>query len=314
MLLKRVCPQCGHHYLADEQLDEIDCPRCHAPVDEGPQFGAGAPPLGSPGGVQPVQPRQPFGGGAATSLREPRFSDQYGTEAEVDDFAATTFDPLAPPPMFVTGDRVLRGILAGSLATLAIGSVAGAALSAIGFTIPLAPTLLLGWIAGLSCKRAFGGRAAKGTRGRAFLVVLVSLLFGYVGVLGGSYLVERLVGARVEQTRDDFDRGLKNLTRQRGHVTDEGTSILLDQRIAKVKELQALSSPQVEDYLWVQEAQIRQPLVAYMKLRVTRGPVLDLGPDREPVTIKRELTMAAIGGELLIAALLAMALVAPRRP
>ena len=48
-------------------------------------------------------------------------------------------------------------------------------------------------------------------------------------------------------------------------------------------------------------------------LRVIRGPLVRLGADAEPIVVKRELNMAAMGGELLLAAILAMLLVGARK-
>ena len=304
MLLKQVCSQCGHHYLADDQLGEVDCPRCHSPA-------VGATGMGKPAPAQPPQmhPQAP-----PPVSREPAYGEAQYPGMEMGEFDLPThFDPKAPPPMFVTGDRILRGLIVSSIATLLIGAVLGGALASLSLSLPILPALVLGWIAGLSCNRAFGGRAAHGTLGRAFVVVLVGVTVGYAGYLTGGWGMERMLGSRVEQTRADLDRGLKSLSRQRSHITDEGTAIVLDERIARVTELHRLSDAAIEDYLWVQEAQINQPLMAYVKLRVIRGPLVRLGADAEPIVVKRELNMAAMGGELLLAAIVAMLLVGARK-
>jgi hypothetical protein len=304
MLLKQVCSQCGHHYLADDQLGEVDCPRCHSPA-------VGATGMGMPAPVQPPQmnPHAP-----SPVSREPTYGEAQYPGPEMGEFEMPThFDPKAPPPMFVTGDRILRGLLVSSIATLLIGAILGGALASLSLRLPIVPALVLGWIAGLSCNRAFGGRAAHGTLGRAFAVVLVGVTVGYAGYLTGGWAMERMLGSRVEQTRADLDRGLKSLKRQRSHISDEGTAIVLDQRIARVTELHRRSDASIEDYLWVQEAQINQPLMAYVKLRVIRGPLVQLGADAKPIVVKRELNMAAMGSELLLAAILAMLLVGARK-
>ncbi len=305
MLLKQVCSQCGHHYLADDQLGEVDCPRCHSPA-------VGDAGMGMPA---PMQPPQMPSHAPAPLPREPAYNEaQFQPGMEMGEFEmATHFDPKAPPPMFVTGDRILRGLLVSSIATLLIGAVFGGALASLSLRLPVAGALVLGWIAGLSCNRAFGGRAARGTLGRAFAVVLVGVTVGYVGYFTGGWVMERLLGSRVEQTRADLDRGVKSLSRQRGHITDEGMAIVLDQRIARVNELHRMTDAELEDYLWVQEAQLNQPLLAYIKLRATRGPLVRLGSDAEPIVVKQEMNLAALGGEMLLAAILAMLLVGARK-
>ena len=89
-----------------------------------------------------------------------------------------------------------------------IGAILGGALASLSLRLPIVPALVLGWIAGLSCNRAFGGRAAHGTLGRAFAVVLVGVTVGYAGYLTGGWGMERMLASRVEQTRADLDNGV----------------------------------------------------------------------------------------------------------
>ncbi len=288
MLVKCVCSNCGHSYLSDDSAGDLACPRCDV-ANEGTRNPSDIPeaPLGS----------------------EPMFIDTMGDPLDADiGFGLTgggRFDPQAPPPMFVTGERLLRGSVFGSVAGLSLGAILGAALAAVGFVVPAFAPLAVALVIGMTCRYGFGGRAAKQTRGRALLAVVVSCVVAECGFLTGGWVVERFTGSRAAQTRADLDEGLHGLVQQRARTKDAGTAIVLDQRIAEVERLRRRGDASLEDYLWTQQAQINQPLLAYMKLRATAGPVLRLGVDAEPSRLPPSVTLGLVGLELLLAVLLA---------
>ena len=65
--------------------------------------------------------------------------------------------------------------------------------------------------------------------------------------------------------------------------------------------------------LWVQEAQLNQPLLAYGKLRVTRGPAVRFGPESDPVELPEPATAGILLAELIAAVFLGVRGVVSRR-
>jgi len=287
MLVKCVCPNCGHSYLSDDQAGDLACPRC----DVGAEVNRGASDI-------PDAYAQADRGAIALD------DDDYGMPA--------TFAPQAPPPMIVTRERMVRGLAFGGLSAAAFGAAVGGALRATSFVIPAAAALVMGLLAGLACRYGFGGPCATRSRGRARFVVFICVVLGYAGSLSGAWLVARLTSDRSEVTRQDLDDGLRLLVNQRSRTKDAGQAVLLDQRIAEVEKLKHRSDAQLEDYLLTQEAQINQPLLAYAKLRVTQGPLVRLGADAEPILVRWEYTAGAAFVELLLAFVLAMRVVRSR--
>jgi hypothetical protein len=219
---------------------------------------------------------------------------------------ALTFDPKAPPPMYVTGERMFKGFVFGTVASVGLGFVLGGALAAVRVAMPGIAAILLGLVAGASCRYGLGGRTTSRTLLRTVATVGLAMLLGFAGFIGGSWTVERLTGLRADQARQDLDDGLRGLVRQRAQVQDTGVAIMIDQRIQEAEQLKNLSDPQLEDYLWVQEAQLNQPLLAYAKLRAMKGPSVRLGADRDPVELPFPATPAILLGELLLAGFLAI--------
>jgi hypothetical protein len=289
MLVKCVCAKCRHSYLADDQLGELDCPRCG-------EKAAGA--ADAPEGAQPDLATDPF------------LAEEPGSDSNLE--AAPRFDPKAPPPMYVTRDRFLRGIVFGGLAAAFMGAVIGASLGALGVAIPAVAAALFALAAGASCRHGFGGRSARHTRRLAAVAAGLCVLFGFAGFFAGSWTVERLTGGRAPQTRQDLDEGLQALLQERARTKNAGAAIVLDQRIAEVELLRRRSDAELEDYLWVQEAQLNQPLLAYARLRATRGPVVKLGPDSEPLPVPEHAPAGALLGEVILAMWIASRGVAPR--
>ena len=289
MLVKCVCAHCTHSYLADDQVSDLACPRCGTPNED----------VRNPSDIPDTYapPSDPF-------------LEDLGTDSNME--ALSRFDPKAPPPMFVTRDRFFKGIVFGSLAAAFMGAMMGASLSALGFVIPAAATIVFSLAAGASCRYGFGGRSARQTRKLAAFAAVLCVAFGFGGFFAGSWTVERLTGGRAAQTRADLDNGLQSLLQQRARTKDAGAAIVLDQRIAEVERLRRRSDAELEDYLWVQEAQFNQPLVAYAKLRATRGPVVRLGPEAEPITVPDPGTPGILLAEVLVAIWIASRGVAPR--
>jgi hypothetical protein len=284
--VKCVCAKCRHSYLADDQLGELDCPRC----GEKAAAAADAPEKGFE--TDPFLAEDPV---AESSHETARF-----------------FDPKAPPPMYVTGSRFLRGVIFGGLAAAFMGAVIGASLGALGVAIPALAAALFALAAGASCRYGFGGRSARHTRGVAAFAAVLCAVLGFAGFFAGSWTVERLTGVRAPQTREDLDKGLQALLQERARTRDAGAAIVLDQRIGEVEMLRRRSDPELEDYLWVQEAQLNQPLLAYAKLRAMHGPVVKLGPDSEPIEVPEHAPAGALVGELILAMWIASRGVAPR--
>lgn len=285
MLLKCVCTNCGYSYLADDQTSpDLECPRCRSSNE-----GLRTPPAEAP------------------SAEAPAYSEEalYGEFATSSEVGTARFAPEAPPPMFLTTERFGRGIVFGSLGGILLGGVLGAAFAAINLRIPALFGVLLGFVVGAICRYGFGGRTVQRTRGRAIVALGMSVLLSFGAVMAGGWAVERLTGVRAEITRKDLDVGLEQLLRRRARVQDEGERLLLQQQAAEVERLLRSSSGGIEDYLWMQEAQLANPLLAYAKLRATRGPAVRLGPEADPIHLATPFNIAILAGEMLIALILA---------
>jgi hypothetical protein len=224
------------------------------------------------------------------------------------------FEAKAPPPMYVTGERMFKGFVFGIVATAGLGFVLGGGLAAVGVIVPGVAAVLMGLVAGAAARYGMGGRTTSATMLRTVSTVLLVIVVGFAAFLSGGWAVERLTGTRAAQAREDLDNGLRGLVRQRAQVQDTGTGLLLDQRIQEAEKLKNLSDPQLEDYLWIQQAQLNQPLVAYAKLRATNGPLVRFGADRDPVTVPFPATTGILLAEFILAAVLAIrGVVAKRR-
>jgi len=294
MLTKCVCPNCGHSYLADDDLGDMSCPRCEV-LNEG--LSAGNEQQTGPGGS--LMP------GESLDLRDRDVIDPAGD-------ALTRFDPRRPPPMFLTRDRLARGLIFGMLTTLVGGVVFGAALGAVSVTIPGVAMLVLGLLGGAACRSGFGGRAASRSKVRAIAASVLIAALGMGGLFLGSWGMDRFTGTRADQTHVDLRRGQSELFDQMGSTEDAGLEVVLEQRINEVERLSALSDAEMEDYLWVQEAQLWPPVLAYSKLKATRGPVVRLGPDSEPVSLPMAATLAILVAEFVLAGIVVARAVAPR--
>ncbi|MHC4225693.1 MAG: TFIIB-type zinc ribbon-containing protein [Planctomycetota bacterium] len=294
MLTKCVCPNCGHSYLADDDLGDMSCPRCEV-LNEGLSTGHE-----SQGG--------PSGGLTADESFD--VTDREITDPAGD--ALTRFDPRRPPPMFLTRDRLARGLIFGMLTTLFGGVVFGAALSAVSVTIPGVAMLVLALLGGAACRSGFGGRAASRSKVRALAASVLIAALGMAGLFLGSWGIDRFTGTRADQTHIDLRRGQRELFSQMGNTEDAGLEVVLEQRINEVERLNALSDAEIEDYLWVQEAQLWPPILAYSKLKATRGPVVRLGPDSEPVSLPMAATLAILVVEFVLAGIVVSRAVAPR--
>jgi hypothetical protein len=287
MLVKCVCSACGHSFLADDQASmRLECPRCNAENGAG---GAG------PEAADDVAPDQEVQRGGAF----------HETPAG--------FAPKALPPMYITRERLVRGLVLGGLGAAILGAAVGAALAAVRVAVPVAAALLLGFGGGAVCRYGLGSRTIRQTRGRARFAVAWAVLLAFSGLFAGGWAVERMTGSRADVTRRDLDAGLDHLLRKRGRTQDEGEKMLLQQRIVDVEALRRKSSAELEDYLWMQEAQLRPGLLAYSSLRAANGPFVKLGPDAQPMRIEKSLQLAALGAEMLVAFLIAVRAILPRR-
>ena len=291
MLVKCVCSNCGHSFLTDDQAGDLTCPRCGFVNDGAPVGGFDAPP---PIAVPPqfdAPAQDPYQG-----TPEPAFA------------MPSHFDPKAPPPMFMSWDRMFRGMVLGSILTVSFGAAIGAALAATGMIVPGVAAIIMAFGAGAATRQGMGGRAARRTRGFAIGAVIVVVMFGFAGIFTGSWLVERFTGSRASMTRKELDAGKKVLTRnlaRANKVDDLAERSVLETRLKRVERLEAATDAQIEDYLWVQEAQINQALLAYAKLRATRAPLARFGPDREPIEAPKHVPTAILGVEFLLAIFLA---------
>jgi len=296
MLVKCVCSNCSHSYLGDDQSGSVACPRC------------GTDNTGTPG-VSNI-PDVP-----APGRDEMTFEANYGQGLDLH------FDPLSPPPMFVTGDRLLRALLGGGAIAALLGAVSGGAQAAVQVAIPGLSAIVLGLAGGAAFRFGLGGRSAGRTLGRTAFVLALMLVLGFAGVIAGAWAVERYTAtadrdgdgqADVVQTREDLDKGLRELLRVRSRTQDAGAAALLDHRITETEELKHLSDAQLEDYLWKQRAQLGNPLIAYGKFRVLEGPAVKLAPKSAPVRLPEHAVPGILIGEFLVAFVLALRAVMPR--
>jgi len=301
MLVKCACSNCGHSFLTDDQAGDLTCPRCGFVTEGGPQAAAFAaePPDRTQPTMAAAPPPDPFGG-------PPQIPHGLGEDMG---FAAPPgFDPKTPPPVFMTWDRMLRGIVIGGIMTASIGAAIGGGFAAIGLVIPGVAALVMALMAGSAVRYGMGGRAASRTRGFAMTAVVLAVLMGYTGILTGSWLVERFTGERASITRNDLKVGSEDLTLQLGRaqkIGDVTKTTTLQTRLKRVERLEDSTDAQLEDYLWVQQAQISQPFVAYAKLRVTDGPVLKLGLDNDAIEMPKHSAAGVVGLELLLGIFLA---------
>jgi hypothetical protein len=203
--------------------------------------------------------------------------------------------------MVINRERFLRGLIFGSLTALVTAAILAAALASIGVAVPAVTTVIVAFVAGVACRSGFSGRAASRSKPRAFAVCALIALCGFAGFYVGSWAVDRYTGDRAAQTRDDLEQGIRLLMAQRASTEDAGLEVMLDQRIAEAERLRSLNDAQIEDYLWTQQAQVNQPLMAYTKLRVIQGPVVRLGPDNDPIDLPHPAPAGIVLGELILA-------------
>ncbi|MEM8882595.1 MAG: TFIIB-type zinc ribbon-containing protein [Planctomycetota bacterium] len=293
MLVKCVCANCGHSFLTDDQAGDLTCPRCGYVNDNASGGGFPVEPAPDHGALPPeFQPEPEFNHGAP----EPAFAPPSG------------FDPKSPPPLFMSWDRMFRGMFFGGILTLSLGAALGAALAATGLVIPGVAALLMALGAGAATRHGLGGRTALRTRGFAISAIIVVVLVGYLGIIGGSWMVERFTGTRAAQTREDLSAGKVQLASQLARarkMTDVKSAAILEAKFEQAEKLEKLTDAQIEDYLWTQQAQFNQPLVAYAKVKLTQGDLLKLGADKPPVRAPKHAPIAIAGVELLLAMLIA---------
>lgn len=295
MLIKCVCSSCGHSYLGDDEAGEIYCPRCDA-LNEGFQNPSDIPDAPARmGGYEP-----------------PSYSDAVYDEHGITEPTPLRFVAKAPPPMFITRERLVRGFFFGSIVALITGAIIGAAMTAISVDIPGVAIVLVALIAGGGVRAGFGGRSARQTRLRAALTCAVVVAVGAAGIITGSWGIARFTGSRADQTRTELAEGLKALVQRYEDASDAGVEVLLKDRVEETRRLQRLSDPELEDYLWVQQAQLNQPLLAYAKLQFTREPIVKLGEKSKPVRMKEELTLGIRAGVILLGMILAARAVRPK--
>ncbi len=279
MLVKCVCANCGHSYLSDDGAGDLSCPRCG--IDNEESRNASDIP-DAPAGVEP---------GLYDDQAPILDEDELGFYDE-----EPQFDPEAPPPMFVTTDRMVRAMIFGGMAALGTGAVVGAALAATKIAVPGVLAVVLSLVTAAACRASFGGRSTPQTVRRAQIAAGVAIFLGILGFIIGSWTVDRLTAERAAETRQNLEQGLEGLTEQAAATSDEGTKLLMEHRINEVRRLQGMSDARLEDYLFRQEAQVNVAILAYAKLRVTDGPSIRFGPDNDPV----EMPAAVIAGLLLV--------------
>ena len=313
MLVKSVCSNCEHSFLTDDQAGDLTCPRCGFVSDgvappEGPAFselsgGAMALPADQDVYIPAPQP--------SSAPHIPQTFDPVGAFE-----GPAHFDPRALPPTFMTWDRMLRGMLLGGIAMLALGAAIGCGLAATGLIVPGVAAIIMAFAAGIATRIGMGGRSAHRTRGYAMVTIAFVVVTGYVGIIGGSWMIERFTGDRAAITRRDLEVGRRDLTLELARANRAGDAAgftLLETRVARVERLEAASDPQIEDYLWTQQAQINQPLIAYGKLRVMEGPMLKFGPDRDPIEGPKHASLGIVGLELLVGMFIAYRAVRSKR-
>ena len=296
MLVKCLCSNCSHSYLGDDQAGTLACPRC------------GTENTGSPSAAPVANP-------VASGRDEVRFEASYGQGLGLH------FAPLSPPPMFVTPDRLLRALVGGGMVVCLLGGIAGGAQAAVQVAIPGLTAIMIGFFGGAAFRFGLGGRSAGRTLGRTVFVLMLVLLLGFAGAIGGAWAVERYTGAAdrdgngqadVTQTREDLDKGLRELLRIRSRTQEAGPAAKLDLEINATEQLKHLTDPELEDYLWKQRAGLGHPLVAYGKLRVTEGPAVKLAPKSAPVNLPEHTVPGILAGEFVLALILALRAVMPR--
>jgi hypothetical protein len=187
--------------------------------------------------------------------------------------------------------------------------------------IPGLSALVLGIFGGAAFRFGLGGRSASRTLGRTAFVLALMLVIGFAGTIAGSWAVERYTGTAdrdgdgrpdIAQTREDLDKGLRDLLRIRSRTQDAGPAAMLDMRITETEQLKHLSDAQLEDYLWKQKGGLGNALVAYGKARVLEGPAIKLAPKSAPVNLPRNAVPGILLGEFVVAFALAIRAVMPR--
>ena len=308
MLIKCVCSNCGHLYLSDDEAGDTACPRCDT-VNEDTHSLADVP--DAPMDVDP-----PFMDDAPSEFgMSDEFENLEDNEEEVlFEEAPQRFEAKAPPPMLIKRARLMRGIFLGALTAGAVGAVLAAAMAAIGVDVPLLPALGIGLVGGAVCRAGFGGRSAHQTKTRAVVACGIIVGLGFAGFFAGTWAVERLTGSRAKQTHADLDDGLQGLAAQYADAQDAGAAVVLKQRMDETRRLRTLSDPQIEDYIWIQRAQINHPLLAHAKLRLTASPIVKMGTAMDPIRVPKEATLGIRLAELIAAVVLATRAVLPRKP
>jgi hypothetical protein len=296
MLAKHTCTRCGHAFLADPtDLMTIDCPKCQMKM--------------------PVEHELPADLATGFGPVEETYEPMHVEERHAG--AAPRFNPTGPPPVFVTRERLVRGLVFGGITATVIGGAVGAALAALDIAVPALAGIVIGLACGTGCRYGFAGRSVPQTKMAAASVAFLCTLLGFVAFLSGSWTIDRMTSDRATITRQDLDTGLEQLLREREltHKSKEaGERILLDERIGETERLRELSDPQIEDYLWVQQARLNQPMLAYGKLKATLGPIVRLGPDARSIVLNEKATMGLLATEILMALVLAVrAVVAAKR-
>ena len=291
MLTKTLCPHCGNSFLAEpKDSGGTTCPQCRSFI---PTEGAVHQPLAAPPEIHATPTPEVYAVPAGALPDGPRF------------------DPTTPPPSYVRGERLWRGIVLGSVAALAFGTFFGAGTAAIRLSLPLLGGIVTGIITGVVVRHGFGGRSVPSTRGRASLGAAFCGALGLVATLAGGWMVERWTGDRAPTTQRDLSSGLKNLEARRAQTVDASDRAALDHRIREVNRLQSLTNAQIEDYLWVQQGGIAQPLMAYSWNRVKNGPLVQLGPEGSTVYLGDYGTAAGWGLDFLLVMWLATRAVRP---
>ena len=126
-------------------------------------------------------------------------------------------------------------------------------MAAVSIDAPALSAVVIALIGGAACRSGFGGRSSAKTKTRAVVACVIIVVFGFAGFLSGTWGVARLAGSRASQAHADITEGLKGLTAQKADAQDAGVAIVLTERIEEARRLNALSDPQLEDYLWIQQ-------------------------------------------------------------
>jgi len=300
MLVKTACTRCAHSFLADiAGVVQVQCPKC---------------------GMQlPIEPSDSHMDTAPPPPINDAMLDGYDYVEPDSDTGARPgqFNAMGPPPMFITRERAIKGLVFGGIGVIVLGAAIGAVTAALGFAAPAVIGLVLGFAAAAGCRHGFRGRSVPQTRFAAGVVAVTCVVLGFAALVSSGWIFERTTAKRVEVTRQDLDVGGDQLLREREmtHRTrDAGERILLDRRIGETERLRGLTDAQIEDYLWVQQAGIAQPLLAYAALRGSTAPVVRLGPGGKVVMLDKNITAGLSIGEILLAAGIAVAgVLAPRR-